>query len=78
MSKSIFCIVAVSAVIVLMKPAYAYLDPGAASMILQALLGGIAGLAVLCTLYWRKFLGFLKRYQRSEPKDDNTQANQAD
>lgn len=37
-------------------PAHAYLDPGSGSMILQLLLGGVAGLAVILKLYWRRFL----------------------
>ena len=40
--------------------AHAYLDPGAGSMLLQILLGGLAGLGVLGKLYWhriRKLLG---------------------
>jgi hypothetical protein len=32
----------------------AYLDPGAGSMILQALAGGVAGLVVFGRLYWRR------------------------
>jgi hypothetical protein len=36
--------------------AHAYLDPGTGSMILQVLLGGIAGMAVAIKLYWHKFL----------------------
>jgi hypothetical protein len=38
----------------------AYLDPGAGSMLLQALAGGIAGIAVVGRLYW----GRLKRVFR--------------
>ena len=30
----------------------AYIDPGAGSMILQALAGGVAGLLVMGRLYW--------------------------
>ena len=37
-------------------PAYAYLDPGSGSMMLQLLLGGIAGLFVIFKLYWRRLL----------------------
>lgn len=37
-------------------PAYAYLDPGTGSMILQVMLGGIAGVALAGKLYWRRFL----------------------
>ncbi len=36
--------------------ARAYLDPGTGSMILQVLLGGVAGMAVAIKLYWHKFL----------------------
>ena len=39
-------------------PAHAYLDPGAGSMFLQLLLGGLAGLAVLLKLYWQRLLSF--------------------
>ncbi len=34
--------------------AQAYLDPGTGSMILQLLLGGIAGMAVVLKLYWHR------------------------
>jgi hypothetical protein len=37
-------------------PAHAYLDPGTGSMILQVLLGGVAGLALAGKLYWHRFL----------------------
>ena len=33
-------------------PAYAYLDPGSGSMMVQLLLGGVAGGVVLVRLYW--------------------------
>lgn len=36
--------------------AHAYLDPGTGSMLLQLLLGGIAGLAIAAKLYWYRFL----------------------
>lgn len=39
--------------------AYAYLDPGTGSIILQVLLGGIAGLALVGKLYWHKFLSLI-------------------
>lgn len=40
-------------------PAMAYLDPAAGSLILQVLLGGIAGLALVIKLFWRRLLGLL-------------------
>lgn len=39
-------------------PANAYLDPATGSMILQAILGGIAGLAVIGRVYWYKIKSF--------------------
>jgi hypothetical protein len=36
--------------------AHAYLDAGTGSMILQMLLGGVAGLALVGKLYWHRFL----------------------
>ena len=38
-------------------PAHAYLDPASGSLILQVLLGGIAGAALVLRLFWRKLLG---------------------
>lgn len=40
-------------------PALAYLDPAAGSLILQVLLGGIAGLALFLKLFWRRLMGLL-------------------
>lgn len=39
--------------------AHAYLDAGTGSLILQVLLGGLAGLAVAGKLYWHRLLVFL-------------------
>lgn len=36
--------------------AHAYLDAGTGSMILQLLLGGIAGIAIAAKLYWYRLL----------------------
>jgi hypothetical protein len=40
-------------------PAYAYLDPGSGSMMVQLLLGGVAGAVVLVRLYWARLLTLL-------------------
>lgn len=50
-----------------MRLVVGYLDAGTGSMIMQALAGGIAGVAVVGKLYWRR----LKRvFERREPSDD--------
>ena len=40
------------------SPAHAYLDPGTGSMILQILLGGVAGVLVVGRLYWHRIKEF--------------------
>ena len=40
-------------------PAWAYLDPGTGSMMLQVLLGGIAGAMVVGKLYWHRLREFV-------------------
>ncbi len=40
-------------------PAYAYLDPGTGSVILQATIGALAAGAVVTKLYWHRILRFL-------------------
>ncbi|WP_201285374.1 hypothetical protein [Chelativorans xinjiangense] len=49
--------------------AHAYLDAGTGSMILQVLLGGIAGLLIAGRLYWHKFLS-LVGLRRDPPQTD--------
>ncbi len=53
-----------------MDRALAYIDPGAGSMLIQVLIGGIAAGAVLFKLYWYKFKSFFAR-NRSQSSDDD-------
>lgn len=39
----------------------AYLDPGSGSLIVQAVVGGVAGAAVAAKLYWRRLVGRFRR-----------------
>ena len=41
--------------------AYAYLDPASGSMLLQLIVGGVAGLGLLLKLFWHRILGFFRR-----------------
>ena len=50
-------------------PAHAYLDPGTGSIVLQLLLGGLAGAMVVLKLYWAQLKAFLSRKQKL-PVDD--------
>ena len=51
--------------------AHAYLDAGTGSMILQVLLGGVAGLAIAGKLYWHKFLVMIGVRSKVELEDDD-------
>ena len=42
-----------------MHAVFAYLDPGSGSMILQAVVGGVAAAGVMAKFYWKRLLGFL-------------------
>jgi hypothetical protein len=45
----------------------AYLDAGSGSMIMQALAGGVAGIAVVGKLYWRRLKSvFVRRDSNDE------------
>jgi hypothetical protein len=57
-------------VFVWVPPAYAYLDPGTGGMMLQLLLGGVAGIGVLGRLYWSRFRA---RVGLRERKTDSSQ-----
>lgn len=37
-------------------PAHAYLDPASGSLLLQVVLGGVAGLLLALKLFWRRIL----------------------
>jgi hypothetical protein len=38
------------------RPAFAYVDPGSGSVILQLLFGGLAGVIMLLKLYWKHII----------------------
>jgi hypothetical protein len=50
-------------------PAWAYLDPGTGSMMLQLLLGGIAGAMVVGKLYWHRFREFVTSRFSNKPSE---------
>jgi hypothetical protein len=49
--------------------AYAYIDPGTGSILLQALLGFVAAVGAYITLYWRKFKNFVYKVFKIKKKD---------
>ena len=53
--------------------AYAYLDPGTGSFVLQMLLGGIAGIMVVARLYWEKAKLAIARVFNRRPSNEHTE-----
>lgn len=59
-------------------PAYAYLDPGTGSALLQGILGALAALAVALKLYWHRFLRLIGlRKKPEEPKPEQHDSEQS-
>lgn len=51
-------LVALIAALIVPQTAHAYLDPASGSMILQAVIGGVAAAALAFKYYWRRIQGF--------------------
>lgn len=60
-------------VVLLQQDASAYLDPSSGSILIQILLGGVAGFAVLIRIYWRKIRRALGLYKPTLEEDANQQ-----
>ena len=57
------------------QPAHAYLDPGAGSLLLQVLMGGLAGAAVVVKVYWNSLMARFGRggdTRRADPGESDT------
>jgi hypothetical protein len=53
--------------LVVAPSAHAYVDPGSGSMLLQLLLGGVAGVTILLKWYWQRFLALFGG-EKKEPE----------
>jgi len=60
------CLVAMSMTI--SGRAYAYLDPGTASLVLQGVLGAVGAGIVVLGMYWRRFIGVFKKKKQNDDK----------
>ncbi len=50
------------------RQVFAYVDPGSGSMLLQLLLGGIAGVAVAARMYWQRVRAFFGSRSDNTPE----------
>lgn len=56
--------------VLLAQPAFAYLDPGTGSMLLQVILGGIAAVGVALKLFWHKIRVAIGLSKKPETEDE--------
>jgi hypothetical protein len=52
---------------------FSYLDANSGSMILAAVAGGAAGIAVLFRLYWNRFLGLFSKSRKAKAEEARSQ-----
>jgi len=55
----------------LAEPAFAYLDPGTGSMLLQVILGGIAAIGVALKLFWHKIRVAIGLSKKPKAEDES-------
>jgi O-antigen/teichoic acid export membrane protein len=54
--------------LLLHRPAYAYLDPGTASIVLQAVVGAVAAAGLYFRSYLYRFFSLFRRTAKDDPK----------
>ncbi len=64
-SSATFAVLSLNAI-----PAYAYLDPGTGSLIIQSIIGAVAAVGVTMKLYWHKIKLLFSGKQSSESQED--------
>lgn len=50
--------------------AFAYIDPGTGSILIQGLIGAIAAIGVTLKLYWHRIVAIFTRKQNDHPQRD--------
>ncbi len=62
---------AILLLVLVAEPAFAYLDPGTGSMLLQVILGGVAAVGVAIKLFWYKIRVAIGLRKRSAADDES-------
>ena len=63
-------ILAITLLLIFPAPSFAYLDPATGSMIIQGIIGAVAGIMVAAKLYWQKIRSFFSRTKQPDATDD--------
>jgi uncharacterized membrane protein len=53
-------------------PAYAYIDPGTGSALIQGLIAAVAAVGITLRLYWHRVVGFFRRKKNKDPDRKST------
>jgi hypothetical protein len=69
MAKFILSLCVIITLLGVAAPAYAYLDPGTGSSLLQGLFAGVAGVLAVLKLYWQRIKTFFSA--KKKPKHDD-------
>ena len=56
---------ALCAYLIFPSSAFAYIDPGSSSLLLQLLFGGITGVLIIFKMYWKNLQAFLGRFSKN-------------
>ena len=68
MRKTTLSLLVMVLLLVYTKSAYAYLDPGSGSLVLQVLLGGVAAVTLVLKLFWHRILTLLGLRKKDIPE----------
>ena len=60
---------ALCALLICAAPAYAYLDPATGSMVIQAVIAGVAAVSVSVGIFWKRLKSFFGRDKENNPGD---------
>lgn len=66
MNKLAFGIFILTFLTLIPAPAYAYLDPGTGGMLLQIIIGAIAGVGVALKMYWHRINAFFGSFRKDK------------
>jgi hypothetical protein len=64
----------ISAAIIFIKPAYAYLDPGTLTYFLQTMIALLVGLSLYIKLYWSSIVAFFTGKKTEGAQDEKNDA----
>lgn len=52
-------------------PAFAYIDPGTGSALIQGLIAAIAAIGITAKLYWHRIVNFFSRKKQADQSTDS-------